>query len=69
MKAADAAKLVRRAIKKTDNNPKGRVWVRNHEMFTELNIDLKHLPHDSVERIEREIRHIPNGDFTWEVEV
>lgn len=68
MKAADAAKLVRKAIKRTGYSPKGKVYVRNHEMFTELRIDLSGLTRDAVWEVEQEIRQIPDGDFTWEVE-
>ena len=69
MKASLAAQRVRQIIRRTGNDPKGLVWINSNDYITELHVDLQYLPHDDVEKIEQGMRHIPDGNFTWEVEI
>ncbi len=68
MRAADAAKIVRTAIRQTGSNPKGMVRVRSNDYITELHIDIRSLRNAAACYVEEAIQRIPNGDFTWEVE-
>lgn len=69
MNASQAAAIVRRAIKKTGNDPRGMVIVRNTDYYSEVTVSLRGIRDEQREEIESVIFNIGNSDkFTWNVE-
>ena len=70
MKAAEAARKIRAAMKQAGIDPKGRVRVASNDYVTVLHIDLRYIYDDEAKwQIEEAIDEIPdNGLFDWEIE-
>jgi len=67
MKMQRAAAVVRGALKKAGENPKGRVSCRSNDYVSELSVDLRGIRGEALERVEAAINEMPPGDWTWNV--
>lgn len=70
MRAAEAAKIVRKAMRDAGVDPKGSVHVRDLGYITELHVDMRFIyDEEQFYEIEEAISNIPDsGQFVWEVQ-